>query len=151
MIGVRIYVQLYTAYEYWAKPLLYYFVLLYRKEQNVWGSFVFHVPFSLVWYNIRIKWHSFDAKGLTQKWFLKGEGAISQLLDLWGGRSCVYLPEQEKRRWHSLTLPKKVRKKNLPTNNASYHHNHHTQTFWPPQGEGGKKHINALRRLRHLS
>lgn len=54
-----------------------------------------------------IKCHCFDTIAQTQKWLLKGDRAISLLLNLWGWRGPACLSEQKRRWWQGLTPPSK--------------------------------------------
>ncbi len=54
------------------------------------------LPLSLFAIILGIKCHCFDTIAQTQKWFLKGDRAISRLLDLRGWRGPACLSEQKK-------------------------------------------------------
>lgn len=109
----------------------YFPVYVYCKEQNVWGHFIsLSVTLSLPLFAIilGIKCHCFDTIAQTQKWFLKGDRAISLLLDLWGWRGPACLSEQKKKGGDdrvSHHLPKFI-------------FNSHTQTHTSSGGGGGE-------------
>lgn len=130
MIEVGNYVQLKYIQAYRVHLSPYYSVYLYCREQNIWGHFISPsvtlslAPLAII---LGIKCHCFDTIAQTQKWFLKGDRAISLLLDLWGWRGPACLSEQKRRWWQGLTPPSK----NHPyrsTHNASHPPNSHTQT-----------------------
>lgn len=74
----------------------YFPVYVYCKETYNISSLSVTLSLRLFAIILGIKCHCFDTIAQTQKWFLKGDRAISLLLDLWGWRGPACLSEQKK-------------------------------------------------------